>query len=145
MRIDDLRQSREGQVFDCDVCFVGAGPAGLTLATELANTNLRILVIESGSEAGTDSFADGLYEIESVGAPRVMEQQKVRNRGLGGSSASWFGRCTSLDAIDYEVRPWVPHSGWPITQAEMAPYLNRSVEYLGLGPTLYADGLPRTC
>ncbi len=142
MRIDDLRHVNQRDTLECDLCIVGAGPAGLTLATELASTSLRVLVLESGSKTGEDSFAAGLNEIESIGASRIMQQREVRNRGLGGSSATWFGRCTSLDSIDFEVRPWVPYSGWPITEAELAPYLQRSVPYLGLDPALYTGGLP---
>ena len=99
MLITDLRRFRNTQAFECSVCIVGAGPAGITLATELANTSLRVIVVESGSESGEDPFAAGLNRIESLGAPRVMDQQLVRNRVLGGSSHSWFGRCTSLDSI----------------------------------------------
>ena len=141
MRITDLRRLRE-QALDCDLCIVGAGPAGLTLATELANTALKVIVVESGGDSADDPFAAGLNEIESIGAPRVMQQTLVRNRGLGGSSQTWFGRCTQLDPIDYEARPWLPYSGWPLSAADLEPFIKRCAAYLGLGTELYREGLP---
>ncbi|NYF79917.1 GMC oxidoreductase [Granulicella arctica] len=124
-----------------DVCVIGAGPAGLTIATELAQTRHSVLVLESGGERRENDFAAGLNEIESVGAPREMDTRKVRNRVLGGTSHTWSGRCTPLDAIDYEPRSWVSCSGWPISEEEMEPFIRRAEGYLGLVPLEYDEGL----
>ena len=32
-----------------------------------------------------------------------------------------------LDALDFEVRDWVPGSGWPVSRAELDPYYARAV------------------
>ncbi len=37
-----------------------------------------------------------------------------------------------FDAIDYEKRPWVPHSGWPLTPESLLPHLIRAAPYLGI-------------
>ena len=144
MRITDLRRFPAGKDFDCDICIVGSGPAGLTIASELRNTGHRVIVIESGGTSGEDSFSKSLNEIVSIGEPREMNQSLVRNRVLGGSSHSWFGRCAVLDRIDYEARSWVPYSGWPVTADEMAPFVERSAAYLGVSPEFYAGVLPET-
>jgi len=115
----------------CDICIVGSGPAGTTLARELSDTKLSIFVLESGG-AERDPLADSLDEIENVGRPRASDQWSVRNRIVGGSSHTWGGRCGPFDEIDYEVRPWVPFSGWPIDDADLEPYLARTVSHLGL-------------
>jgi 2-polyprenyl-6-methoxyphenol hydroxylase-like FAD-dependent oxidoreductase len=47
VRIDDLQAVGDNEL-STDVCIVGSGPAGLTLAAELAGTPLRVLVLESG-------------------------------------------------------------------------------------------------
>ena len=114
-----------------DVCIVGAGFAGTVIASELSGRGLRILLVESGGLVRQD-FADELDAVESVGWPRVDDQWLVRNRIVGGSSHTWSGRCVPFDDIDYELRPWVPHSGWPLTPAEMLPYLDRAAPYLGI-------------
>ncbi|HEY0786667.1 MAG TPA: GMC family oxidoreductase [Acidobacteriaceae bacterium] len=141
IHIANLGKLAPERVLDADVCIIGAGPAGFTLATELANTPLSVLVLESGGRGRETGFAAGLNEIESIGEQRVMDQRKVRNRVLGGSSLTWSGRCTPLDAIDYLARPWVPFSGWPIAQSELEPLLRRASAYLGLLPLDYDDSL----
>ena len=116
----------------CDVCIIGTGPAGMTIARELSGTSLRVTLLESGA-AERQEEVDTLNEIESVGWPRVMDQWLVRNRVVGGSSSTWTGRCAPFDDIDFQSRDWVPYSGWPFTINDMMPYIDRSSKYLGLG------------
>ena len=132
MQIVDLRKMRVGSVLTTDICIVGSGPAGLTIATEFAHTGCEVLVVESGSRHREDAFSIALNEVESVGAPRVMDQQKLRNRTLGGTTYTWSGRCIKMDAIDYVARPWVPGSGWPIAADDVVPFLGRAQRYLGV-------------
>jgi choline dehydrogenase-like flavoprotein/nucleoside-diphosphate-sugar epimerase len=114
-----------------DVCIIGTGPAGSTLARELATSGLRVVLVESGYHDRRPE-SDALDLIESVGWPRIEDQWEARNRILGGASHTWGGRCAPFDEIDFETRPWVPMSGWPIGQDELSPYLDRSADHLGL-------------
>jgi choline dehydrogenase-like flavoprotein len=132
MPIIDLNDIPSGEKLQADICIVGSGPAGATIARELDGQRLRVIVVESGGTE-RDAEADALNEIESVGRPRVMDQWLVRNRMLGGSSNTWTGRCAPFDDIDYETRDWVPYSGWPFAAGEMKPFLERAAPYLGLG------------
>ncbi len=134
MRIVDLQNCQDGsatELDECDVCIVGSGPAGATVARELAGTSLRVTVLESGHMERSPA-ADELNEVESVGRPREPDQWAVRNRIVGGSSHTWGGRCAPFDAIDFEKRSWVPESGWPFGLDDLTPYLNRSAAHLGL-------------
>jgi choline dehydrogenase-like flavoprotein len=114
----------------CDICVVGSGPAGCTIARELSGTGLTVLLLESGGFNRLDR-SDALDIIESTGHPRA-EPWTVRNRIVGGSSHTWGGRCAPLDAIDFEERPWVSASGWPFQLDSLAPYFERTAPYLGL-------------
>lgn len=139
MDLEDFRHTRETR-FECDVCIVGTGPAGLTIAQELAGSAARVLLIESG-DVCTSADVDALSEVQSVGAPRLTDQSRVRARGFGGSSRVWNGRCVPLSALDLEERSWVPLSGWPLTPAELQPYLDRAAAYLDLCPVAYDGAL----
>jgi choline dehydrogenase-like flavoprotein len=136
----DLDELPPGTELTTEVCVVGSGPAGATLAAELAGSALRVLVVESGGREPEAAVA-ALNEVENVGAVRVADQELMRTRALGGTSRIWTGRCAELDEIDYLERPWVAHSGWPLTGDELRPFLDRARGYLGLGPNLYDDRL----
>jgi choline dehydrogenase-like flavoprotein len=112
----DARRVDEGSDVDCDVCVVGAGAAGITIARELAKTRLRVCVLESG---GLDLDADtqALYNGESVGHPYSLPASRLRY--FGGTTNHWHGWCRPLDEIDFEPRAGVPHSGWPLARSEL--------------------------
>ncbi len=137
MTIQSLRELPEGSVVDADLCIVGAGPVGITLALRFLRSGVRVCLLESGGP-GRDAQAEELHAIESVGLRRAP-QDTTRCRGLGGTSHSWSGRCGVFDAIDYAPRSWVPHSGWPIDAAAVEPYLDEAGQVLGLGPAVYTD------
>ena len=140
MRISDLNQLDDQTTIEADLCIVGSGPAGVSIANEFANTDVDVLLLESG---GIDEEADtqSLYEIDNVGAHRILDQNNLRRRVLGGSSHVWTGRCAPLDAIDFEARPWIPNSGWPIGQQDLDPYWERAGKNLNLGPQVYDSSL----
>src|ERR1700730_6325399 len=132
MPIIDLSDIPTGEKIEADICIVGSGPTGATIARELDGKRLRVIVVESG-RTERDADVDALNEIENVGRARVMDQWLVRNRLLGGSSNTWTGRCAPFDDVDYRARGWVEYSGWPFTADEMEPFLDRAAPYLGLG------------
>jgi choline dehydrogenase-like flavoprotein len=148
MNISDLHHLEDNATLETDLCIVGTGPAGLSIAAEFAGTNTSVLVLESGGlEWETDTQA--LCDIVSA-PPRQMNQDILRARILGGSSHIWTGRCAPFHPLDFETRPWVANSGWPIARSDFEPWLTRAGRLLGLGPNLYDDaslwasfGVPR--
>ncbi|MFY8102912.1 MAG: FAD-dependent oxidoreductase, partial [Ramlibacter sp.] len=61
--IDDADAVPRHTVLHADVCVVGAGPAGITLALALEGHGLRVLLLEAGRDPG-DAAAQALYEGE---------------------------------------------------------------------------------
>ena len=58
----DLRAADTPDRFEADVCIVGAGAAGISLATALAGSKLRVLLLESGGmefDAATQELYSG--------------------------------------------------------------------------------------
>src|SRR5882762_9910031 len=109
MKIFDLNYLAHNSVLEADICIIGSGPAGLTIAQEFLNTGTRILLLESGGMK-EEPQTQALYQIESTGDARVMDQNILRQRILGGSSHIWTGRCAPFDASDFKPRPWIPFS-----------------------------------
>jgi len=131
MRVQDVRVLAEGEQVRTEVCIVGAGPVGLTLAAELSRANVDVVLVESGG-LDPDPWADSLNTFENAGAARVMDPTLSRNRVLGGSSSTWSGRVAAFDETDFASRAWVPGSGWPIPRSELVRFLDRTRSYLGV-------------
>lgn len=130
MQLRDLREVAPDDPLEADICIVGTGPAGLTLAHELSAPNVRVVLLESGGREREPS-SDDLNEVENVGTGRQHDQWKVRNRLLGGTSTTWTGKLSTFDDIDFSQRSWVAGSGWPLARETLRPYFVRSMAYLG--------------
>ena len=96
-----------------DICVVGGGAAGLTLADALRSSGLSVLVLEAGGLKKT-AAAQEPYRGEVVDPASHPWLEHFRIRAIGGASRAWGGRCLPFDPIDFEDRPWVPGPGWPI-------------------------------
>lgn len=84
-----------------DLCIVGAGAAGLTLAHALRDAGLSVLVLESGPVDDPDRWNAG----EAVGH-NYNGLLRGRVRGLGGTTAVWPGQCIRLRARDLAAWPF---------------------------------------
>ncbi len=136
--IVDAESLADGTRLSADVCILGAGAAGITLARELEGTGLEVVVLESGAETLEPDIQD-LARGESVGEtlgfsdnPATLDS--VRLRQLGGTTNHWAGFCRPFDEVDFEVRPALERSGWPITRADLDPWYEAAHPVLGLGP-----------
>jgi choline dehydrogenase-like flavoprotein len=121
--LSDLREQETGSSLSVDVCVVGGGPAGITVANELIGSGLKVCLVESGGEVD-EPDTQALYEGESIG--HLVTMDEGRYRIFGGSATRWSGRCAILDPIDFEERDWIRNSGWPIGSSTLAPYYERA-------------------
>jgi choline dehydrogenase-like flavoprotein len=127
----DGRSVPAGTELATDLCIVGAGAAGITLGLALAGQGFEVTLLESGGmEPDVDSQSLAAGEVGGIG---YLPLQTARIRCFGGSTGHWQGWCRPFDAIDFEKRPWVPHSGWPIRLADVQPYYPRAQEICELG------------
>ncbi len=126
MALIDARQLTDGTTIDADICIVGGGAAGITLARELRNKSYRICILESGG-LEADEKSQSLSYGKNVGLPYdQVAENKAQDRYLGGNTNRWASYCRPLDELDFEVRDWVPHSGWPFSKQELDPYYERA-------------------
>jgi choline dehydrogenase-like flavoprotein len=120
----DARTVPDGTSLETDVCIMGAGAAGITLAREFIGQNFRVHIFESGG-LEQDDDTQSLYDGENVGIP-YFPLNSCRLRYFGGTSGHWGGLCFPMRAIDLESRDWIPHSGWPLTVSDLDPYYERA-------------------
>lgn len=141
--IIDFEQADAPLEFDGDLCIIGAGAAGITIAAEFANAQYKVLLIESGG-FDFDIAYQNLYDVENVGIARQpMILQRLRY--FGGTTNHWDGRCAPLDPIDFEKRDWIPHSGWPITRTDLEPFYQRAHTVCDLKTTMQNAQVAASC
>lgn len=126
----DTRDLSPGRELRYDVCVIGAGAAGITIARALGAAGASVGLLESGGfsyERDTQSLYDGATDGPGLSGAYLSTS---RLRFFGGTTNHWAGMCRPLDPIDFAVRPWVPYSGWPITRDDLAPYYQRASDIL---------------
>ncbi|MCI0599833.1 MAG: GMC family oxidoreductase [Beijerinckiaceae bacterium] len=136
--IIDARQIDQFAGVSGDICIVGAGAAGISMALEFERTKVEVVLLEGGG-IDPDPETQSLYAGENVGLSHEPPDES-RSRYLGGSTNCWGGWCRPLDAMDFEERPWIDNSGWPISKHDLLPYYERSHSLLELGDFNYNIG-----
>ncbi len=134
----DTKQLRSGAVIETDVCIIGGGVAGITMALEFDRAGISCSVLESGGLARDEATSD-LYRGTSVGI-RYDFADGTRSRFLGGSSNCWGGFCRPWDQDAFDRRDWVHASGWPIGRADLDPYYTRAHSVLKVPAENYRPG-----
>ena len=142
--IVDARFLQENYTIETDVCIVGAGTAGLTLAREFINKNIKVSLLESGG-LKPDQETQSLCWGENVGHP-YFPLDTARARYFGGTTNRWHiaigdhqlgARMRPLDEIDFEQKEWVPHSGWPFSKRHIDPFYDRAQAMCKIKPLTY--------
>ncbi len=152
MRIRNLNELSDEDEFKADLVIVGGGPAGLTIASQLADLPIKIILLESGlldesldhdalntlELTNLEETSDWLALRAAFHSPSIPSfdpiQQAfgVRSRGIGGAARYWGAKVALLEPSDFCSRDWVPHSGWPIDEAEVLPFVGRAERLLNL-------------
>jgi len=118
-----------------DICIVGAGAAGISLALQFEATGLRVCLLEAGGSA-YESRTQRLFEGEVV-AGRYPALRDSRLGAFGGSTNVWAGWCRPLEPLDFEPRDWCSAGGWPFGFDELRPYYARAHDMCGLAAFEY--------
>jgi choline dehydrogenase-like flavoprotein len=140
----DAHHLTSDQQVAVDICIVGAGPAGISVARELIGNGANVWLLESGGQ-DVERRVQRLNRGQSVGYP-IHRPHQSRVRAFGGTTRHWVApgdetwAARPLDPIDFEVRPGIPHSGWPFDRAHLDPWYVQAQALCKLGPFDYDPG-----
>lgn len=136
----------EAQGRSYDLCVVGAGPAGIIVALEYQALQPKssILLIEYGIGNGVarNQLDDTINVVESLNHHLPYD---CTNKGMGGSSASWGGRCVMYDEIDFMPRKILGGQCTWNTRLfqETKKYAGKTAEYFECGePQFNVNDIP---
>jgi choline dehydrogenase-like flavoprotein len=131
----DGRTIAHGVTLRADVAVIGAGPAGITVAEQLAAEGRHVLLVEAAGRTHGRADDDAL---DGDGSGEPFPLQASRHRGFGGTSTHWTPgtglRVRPLDAIDFRAMPCRPGEEWPFSADELAADYDRAYQSIGLRP-----------
>jgi choline dehydrogenase-like flavoprotein len=99
-----------------DICIVGAGIVGLSLANKLRMLGARVIVLERGGRTPSQNqVGEGLHETGTAYSGGI----KGRAFGLGGTSGLWGGQLIGTATEDRFARPWMNTESWAVAEDEI--------------------------
>lgn len=123
---------------EADFTVVGAGAAGILLATKLSKEGFKVHLIESG-----DLNINKEAQNKIVSDNKKMEDSAIkgRKRIVGGTTTKWGGQSLPFDKIDFLSKEWINSSGWPISYEEINSFYNEANHFMGIDQYGYGESL----
>jgi choline dehydrogenase-like flavoprotein len=128
-RFEDAGKMPASAILETDLCIIGAGAAGITLARAMADSGLSVLLLEAGSEQ-IDGRTQALCRWDQTGLP-YYDLAACRLRYFGGTTNHWAGYSHPPQPADFDARPDIGVRGWPIRLAELTPFIAQASASLG--------------
>lgn len=144
--ITDILEMGEQTNLRGQVVVLGSGIAGAEVATHLARHGREVVLVESGRDRFEPSI-QALNDVIFLGKrhreldpdsyyhrylpPELRGVSRVRQ--FGGTSNVWTGKWKYLQPIDFEGRPWVANSGWPIRFEDLLEHYRSAAKDYGFG------------
>lgn len=124
-------------VIEADICIIGAGPAGISVAREFIGSSLRVVLLESGNfedDRHIQELGQGAVNSQYFGANALAVGRKRR---FGGTPNSWayttepgdgrrYARCLPPEALDFESHADEPSLCWPVSFDQLRPSFEKA-------------------
>ncbi|HXH29521.1 MAG TPA: GMC family oxidoreductase [Bacteriovoracaceae bacterium] len=142
MKQHDLLSSSEPRVEAvCDVCIIGAGAAGLYLATRLAAKGQSVVILEAGGRVCSDAASLG---VEPVFTGDVYPGATLgRAFGLGGSTSRWGGLLVPHSRHDVRSCEFEEFDPWRLIVSKVENRTNAVLSNLGFCHQSDFEHLPK--
>lgn len=125
-------QSRD---IESDICIIGGGIAGLTIAESFKNSGLKVCLFEAGSRK-FDINNKYLFDAKNIGRPH-KGLKKGRFRVLGGTSSRWGGQALPFKKEIFLDRNHINIKKWPISSKDLLPYVKKAEAILKINDNSY--------
>ncbi|MCB1718769.1 MAG: GMC family oxidoreductase, partial [Candidatus Competibacteraceae bacterium] len=144
------------------VVIVGSGAGGGTLANELCQQGIKVVLLEAGSRLGPDKFHNDEWEafLQTAWLDMRMTSGSWRVardfpnlpawicKTVGGSTVHWAG--ASLRLQEHEFKAQTAYGDidganmldWPLTLQDLEPYYSKAEDKMGVTRTNDIPGLP---
>lgn len=132
----DAKTLDNNSVIEGDICIIGSGAAGISMALDWKDTPYKVILLEGGGMEYDPQVQD-LYDGKTTGQ-KYYPLKGCRLHYFGGTTGHWAGFCSPFDEIDFKKRDWIPKSGWPITKADLDPFYAKAHPMVELGPYDYS-------
>jgi len=137
--LSDFNQPDIPPTIEVDICILGAGAAGITIALELIDSGLSVLLVESGALEYEQPTQD-LYKGENVSF-MDFPLETTRLRYFGGTTNHWGGMCRQLDAYDLQRDTSYQWPNWPLSKSDLEPFYAKAQTLCELGDAIYDNYL----
>ena len=147
---------------DAAVVIIGSGAGGGTLANELCQQGVKVVVLEAGAMQSNATFINDEWKSFSQLAwldPRTTSGTwRVAKdfaglpawicKTVGGTTTHWAGASLRLQEHEFKSRTTYGDVAganlmdWPVTLAELEPYYSRAEDKMGVTRTHGIPGLP---
>ncbi len=142
------------------VVIVGSGAGGGTLANELCQKGVRVVVLESGRHHTPDDFVNDEWrsfkQLAWLDKPTTSGSFRIAKdfpnlpawicKTVGGTTVHWAGCCPRFMPHEFKASTYydgvegVNTLDWPISYEDIAPYYDRAEKKLGITGT---NGIPQ--
>ncbi|MFO1272796.1 MAG: GMC family oxidoreductase [Rubrivivax sp.] len=147
---------------DSVVVIIGSGAGGGTLANELCQKGVKVVVLEAGARQSTASFIND--EWKSFGQLAWLDPRTTSGtwrvakdfaglpawicKTVGGTTTHWAGASLRFQEHEFRVKthygsiPGANLADWPLTLAELEPWYAKAEDKMGVTRTNGIPGLP---
>ena len=147
---------------DSVVVIIGSGAGGGTLANELCQKGIKVVLLEAGRQESIDSFVNdewaSFLQISWLDKRTTSGSWRVARdfpnlpawicKTVGGTTTHWAGASLRFQEHEFKTRSVYGEVkdtsllDWPLTLAELEPYYARAEDKMGVTRTNGIPGLP---